>query len=319
MNTVLDDTRTLTLANGDRLIMPRTLKLLFEVGNLDNASPATVSRMGMVCMGTSVLPYHPKLQAWLNRLRKDGQSQSEVQYLEELFTKHVDGLLSFVETNCQKKIYVHDTNIIPITFQIIDGLLMEVTASANHAAIGTVHLERLFIFAVIWSIGGLLEMDDRVKLHKELANRKLSLPKIPKESTDTVFDYVVDLTGEWQHWKIRVPEYTYPVTTTPKFNSILVPTVDNVRSEYLIDLIAKQRKSVLLVGENGTAKVRSRFQCILWVAMVNNVNDKNRRASFKSTLRKKIAQCSRTSLWHFLVQLLQHSFRILFSCPWKSA
>ena len=54
LNTVLDDTKTLTLANGDRLLLPKSLKLVFEVGDLNNASPATVSRMGIVYIGQSV-------------------------------------------------------------------------------------------------------------------------------------------------------------------------------------------------------------------------------------------------------------------------
>ena len=53
---------------------------------------------------------------------------------------------------------------------------------------------------------------------------------------------MVVVAGDWEHWNVRVEEYIYPNDSVPDFSSILVPNVDKVRSNFLIDCIAKQHK-----------------------------------------------------------------------------
>ena len=48
MNSVLDDSRMLCLASGQRIRLKPNMRILFEVDNLEQASPATISRCGMV-------------------------------------------------------------------------------------------------------------------------------------------------------------------------------------------------------------------------------------------------------------------------------
>jgi dynein heavy chain len=126
--------------------------------------------------------------------------------------------------------------------------LLEGLISKDKAASPDV-LGRLYVFALMWSVGALLELFDRKKLEDFLVEKKnLDLPPIKGE--ETIFEYVVNPeTGQWQHWGNRVPEYNYPKDSIPEYSSILVPNVDNVRTDFLIDTIAKQEKSVLLIGE----------------------------------------------------------------------
>ena len=56
LNSVLDDNRLLTLPNGERLPLPRSVRILFEVQDLRYATPATVSRCGMLWFSEGIVP-----------------------------------------------------------------------------------------------------------------------------------------------------------------------------------------------------------------------------------------------------------------------
>jgi dynein heavy chain, axonemal len=49
MNSVMDDNKLLTLPNGERIRLQNHCKLLFEVFDLQFASPATISRSVAAC------------------------------------------------------------------------------------------------------------------------------------------------------------------------------------------------------------------------------------------------------------------------------
>ena len=70
MNSVMDDNKLLTLINGDRIRLERFCKLLFEVADLQYASPATISRCGMVYVDPRNLGYSPYWNKWMAKWYK---------------------------------------------------------------------------------------------------------------------------------------------------------------------------------------------------------------------------------------------------------
>lgn len=73
MNSVLDDSMRLTLVNCDVIALTKNVRLLFEVDGLAVASPATVSRVGMVYMDIDELGWKPMAKSWLETKNTRGK------------------------------------------------------------------------------------------------------------------------------------------------------------------------------------------------------------------------------------------------------
>lgn len=100
MNTVLDDNKKLCLMSGEIIQMSSKMNMIFEPADLDHASPATVSRCGMIYMESSQLGWKAFLESYKRKL-KNKLLPDQL----ELFTDIVEWLLhpifTFIRKNCK--------------------------------------------------------------------------------------------------------------------------------------------------------------------------------------------------------------------------
>ena len=94
LNTVMDDNKVLTLASNERVPLTPTMRLVFEIGHLKAATPATVSRAGILYINQADLGWNPFVTSWIDTR----EVQSEKANLIILFEKYVPTCLETLKT-----------------------------------------------------------------------------------------------------------------------------------------------------------------------------------------------------------------------------
>ncbi|CAG5923192.1 unnamed protein product [Menidia menidia] len=220
MNSVMDDNRLLTLANGERIRLQGHCALLFEVGDLQYASPATVSRCGMVFVDPKNIRYTPFWQRWVNN-----RPEKEQENLTRLFEKYVHSSIDMIvdgivdgkqDQKLETVVPQTDLNMVTQLCLTLDALLEN---ENNNAEV----LECYFLEALYCSLGSTLMGSGRIKFDEFI--KKISC---------------------------LTPVHDEAALAGP--GEIPVPTVDTTRASWIVEQMVKIKRPVLLVGESGTSK-----------------------------------------------------------------
>lgn len=270
MNTVMDDNKTLTLINGDRIGMSSSMSLLFEVQDLSVASPATVSRAGMIYFDVDDLGWGPFTTSWIERrlATEDerggsaarGQSEDESsktsrsarsKFLSGLFTKYCINLLKFKSRKVSELVPVTDFNAVISLCNLYDCLATPENGVCpfTNAEEYLLLSEKWFVFCAMWSIGGSADSAGRKAFDGCLRDLESQFPP-----AELVYDYYVDVKAkEWKLWDEKVPNGWRPQRGI-EFTKITVPTVDTVRNTFVVETLLAGDKAAMLVGDTGTGK-----------------------------------------------------------------
>jgi dynein heavy chain len=167
MNTVLDDNKKLCLMSGEIIQLSPTTNLLFEPMDLEQASPATVSRCGMIYMEPSSLGWRPLVKSWMNTLPQTLNDQYK-KIINDMFERFVDPCLQMLRKGGLKELVgTSDSNLVKSLMNLLDCQFDKFQDAKkfgyfDQKEVGN-WLEGMFIFALIWSLGGNLNSDSRVK------------------------------------------------------------------------------------------------------------------------------------------------------------
>jgi len=256
MNTVLDDNMTLCLANGERIKLKVEMKMLFEVMDLAVASPATVSRIGVVYMTPTDLGWFPYVQSWVVRDLPSQATETMRQRILTNFQMIMGKGLKFQRKNCKEPVGCVDIQLatsLTLIFQSLFKTERGVNFSKPEDEIMQL-IDRLFAFSFIWSVGGSInypywdQFDEFTREIFENEGIRLGMPP-----SGTVFDYVLDIpNNQFQAWNSLVPSFHYS-EGMPYFQMV-VPTVDTVRYSYLMSTLITVDKPVFITGVTGTGK-----------------------------------------------------------------
>ncbi|KAJ5078912.1 intein-containing dynein heavy chain precursor [Anaeramoeba ignava] len=285
LNSVLDDNKILTLPNGERVALTPNVRVMFEVQDLRYATPATVSRCGMVWFSDDIISLDMNFAHYLEKTKHVPLLESEKTGFEEQLSDEkekneevlrtqeicVDVLRKYFDSNgvvikaidyASKKQNVMDfTNLRSLTsaFSLLDqGInhIHEYNSAHVDFSMKKEHIQKYvtkrLLFSLIWGFGGSMSLQDREEFGTFLLNN--CDIQGPKDKIHPLIDFEVQIDdGEWILWKNRVPNLeieTYMVASS----DVVIPTVDTLRHEEVVNSWLKDHLPLILCGPPGSGK-----------------------------------------------------------------
>jgi dynein heavy chain len=260
MNTVLDDNKKLCLNSGQIIPLSEFMTMMFEVEDLAVASPATVSRCGMVYMEPGAIGIPPLVKSWMEvipgsfKLRK-----TCIPLIDTLFKKYLEPCINYMRKNLHEPVATVDCNIAVSFMNMMDCFIQPYfdtelkKVSIEEIEDFELMVEAFFIFSAVWSAGCTTTADGRNKFNVKLREIMGKDNKFKFPNQGTCYDYCFNKeTKEWIIWTDTMKPFEIDQKHT--YSEIIVPTFDSIRMKYVKKLLVCNGKHVLSPGPTGTGK-----------------------------------------------------------------
>lgn len=211
------------------------------------ASPATVSRAGMIYMDVDELGYTPYLDMWV----KEKTAQFGEDYgtnLKEWVQKYLVKVLTVKRVHCHEMVKTSEIACIKCFCNLYDTLATGLKqGEEENRGDFLFYVEKWFVFCIIWSIGATVDEQSRREIDNILRDIEPMFPH-----SNTVYEHHINTDKkDWESWESKITQYK-PVGK--EFHEIIVPTIDTVRNRYLTQAILNTNTGVLLLGNSGVGK-----------------------------------------------------------------
>ena len=262
LNSVMDDNRVLTLPNRERIRLLPHCALICEVADLLYASPATVSRCGMVWVDPKNLGFRPYFERWTrNRLVEDADVVThskdsrftETKDLNFFFHKYIPSSIEYVMkgmTEGQPRdklvqlVTVSEIELCKQLCSMLDAFLPRRSSRQLKCS----DMEAIFLYCVIWSVGAHLDQLSRAKFDTFI--KALYQGPVPENNIMYSLYYDIDAC-KWKSWDYRVQPFQEP--RPYRFYKVTVQTKATAILQNMLQQVGPLRP-LMFAGESGTRK-----------------------------------------------------------------
>ncbi|XP_074775748.1 dynein axonemal heavy chain 3 [Athene noctua] len=274
MNTVLDDNKKLCLMSGEIIQMNSKMSLIFEAADLEEASPATVSRCGMIYMDPQQLGWKPLKDSYMKTLPPNLQEEHR-ELVNDMFMWLVQPCLEFIHLHCKAIVQTSPIHLSYSLMKLFTCLLDEVKQSKEEEeeSMSSQHimlwLQGIFLFALVWTIGGIIDADSRKKFDLFYRNLLMGMndenprPKsvkltgnniFPEKGTVYDFYFYKHGRGQWNMWTEYITKEEQVLSPGAKVSELIIPTMETARQTFFLKTYVEHNVPLLFVGPTGTGK-----------------------------------------------------------------
>ncbi|RZF36882.1 hypothetical protein LSTR_LSTR004570 [Laodelphax striatellus] len=264
MNTVLDDNKKLCLMSGEIIQMTNKMNMIFEPADLEQASPATVSRCGMIYLEPHMLGWKALHDSYRNILEKK-ISEEQMELLDEIILWLVPACFEFIHTQCTLFIETSELHLFQSFTRLFTCMLEG--EGESRTGVSTIWLQCTFFVAILWGLGSTMTGDSRKRFdvfYRALLNGenkekpKPSKFKLTKHQLfpdrGTVWDWMFTKknNGTWSLWIDTVEKV--PIAPNVKISELIIQTDETARQQYFLKTFLAMNIPLLFIGPTGTGK-----------------------------------------------------------------